>query len=261
MDFARTDRTPEQAAEAVGRRGGAAALASVPAGTPASEGPPQEPPATSGTARQRRQRVCTGFPGCFPFWGRLWEGCCRCCWGWLLLLCAGELSGSVGNGSRVEHRHAAGKPRGQPTGAPGRRGPAQRNFPRPADSAGRSRSPRRRHRAPRNRTPGPPPRGLPKATEGNHGESTGTGTGGNPQRPPTHKRESGQAPDRQQKQRVSADSSCVFLFGRGVWKPVALVAGALPSPRVLAMLRRERGKQREQRPTQACAPTEKPALL
>jgi hypothetical protein len=97
------------------------------------------------------------------------------------------------------------------------------------------------------------------ATDGNHGENTGTH--GNPQRPPTHKGGSGQAPDRQQKQRVSADSSCVFLFGRGVWKPVALVAGALPSPRVLAMLRRARGKQREQRPTQACAPTEKPALL
>jgi hypothetical protein len=44
-------------------------------------------------------------------------------------------------------------------------------------------------------------------------------------------------------------------------KPVALVAGALPSLRVLAKLRRARGKQREQRPTQARAPTEKPASL
>jgi hypothetical protein len=33
--------------------------------------------------------------------------------GLVLLLCAGELSGRAwGNGSRVEHRHATGKPRG-----------------------------------------------------------------------------------------------------------------------------------------------------
>src|ERR1035437_10272737 len=53
----------------------------------------------------------------------------------------------------------------------------------------------------------------------------------------------------------------LFFGGRRWRKPVALVAAALPSPRVLATLRRARGKQREQRPTQARAPTEKPASL
>ena len=68
-------------------------------------------------------------------------------------------------------------------------------------------------------------------------------------------------PERQRRQRVSADSPESLFWGRRLRKPVALVAGALPSPRVLAKLRRARGKQREQRPTQARAPTEKPASL
>ena len=101
-------------------------LASRLAGTAASEGPPQEPPATPGTARQRRQRVCTRFPGCFSFWRRLRRGC-RCCRGWLLLLCAGELSGSAGNGNPVEHHSQATAGAANPrTAQEGRRGPAQK---------------------------------------------------------------------------------------------------------------------------------------
>ena len=40
---------------------------------------PQEPPASPGAARQRWQRACTGFPGCFPFWGRLRRVVAGCC--------------------------------------------------------------------------------------------------------------------------------------------------------------------------------------
>ena len=45
--------------------------------------------------------------GAFLLGERLRRGCCRCCWGWLLLLCAGELSGSVGNGGPVEDHSQA----------------------------------------------------------------------------------------------------------------------------------------------------------
>src|ERR1017187_7908847 len=87
---------------------GGAVLASVPAGTAASEGPPPEPPATPGAERQWRQRVCTGFPGCFLFWGRLRELVAGV--GGRLLLCVGELRGSTTAG----YGHATGQPPGAP---------------------------------------------------------------------------------------------------------------------------------------------------
>src|ERR1035437_1186477 len=45
--------------------GGGGGLASVPAGTAASEGPPGQPPATPGAARQRGQPGCLGFQCAF----------------------------------------------------------------------------------------------------------------------------------------------------------------------------------------------------
>jgi hypothetical protein len=76
----------------------------------------------------------------------------------------------------------------QPTRArPKKDGEARRrNFPRPPGSTGTSRRPR--HRAPRKPTRGPPPPRLPGATDGNHGESTGTGGG---PAAPTHENKSG----------------------------------------------------------------------
>src|ERR1035437_9087081 len=53
------NHTREQTAE------GAGGLASVPAGTAASDGPPAHPPAPPGAARQRRQPVCLGFQCAF----------------------------------------------------------------------------------------------------------------------------------------------------------------------------------------------------
>src|ERR1017187_6166499 len=80
-----------------------AALAFVSAGTAASEGPPGQPPATPGAARQRRQRVCRGFQGAFFSGG----GCGRLVAGvagrLVLLLCAGELEGERGKRQPVEH--------------------------------------------------------------------------------------------------------------------------------------------------------------
>ena len=89
---------------------------------------------------QRRQRVCTGFPGCFSFWRRLRRVCCRCCLGWRLLLWAGELSGSVGNSnwwapSRRSQATGGRQPRTAQKDGEARR----RNFPRLPGSAGRSR--------------------------------------------------------------------------------------------------------------------------
>jgi hypothetical protein len=47
------------------------------------------------------------LPGKLFFVGEAAGACCRCCRGWLLLLCAGELSGSAGNGNPVEHHSQA----------------------------------------------------------------------------------------------------------------------------------------------------------
>jgi hypothetical protein len=87
-----------------GRRQRRRWLPLIPASTGRRDGPPREPLATSGTARQRRQRVCAGFPG---FLGEAVGAYCGCCRGWLLLLCAGELNGGARNGSRVEHNSQA----------------------------------------------------------------------------------------------------------------------------------------------------------
>ena len=142
---------------------------------------------------------------------------------------------------------------GQPTRAPSQdREARRRNLPRPSGSARRSSRTRRwRRKRPaklrgrRYVAHGTGTRTTaamgPGATDGNQGESTGT-DGGPRQRQHTESKGSRQTPDRQQRQRVSADFSCVCFFGRGLHKPVAFVARAGLPPCVLANLGRKRGQ-------------------
>src|ERR1019366_5013597 len=111
-----------------------------------------------------------GLQGSFSLWGRLRGVVAGVAWRRLLLLCAGE---TASGGAPPRHSHATGGSQpvhGQEDGEARRR-----NFPRPPGRAGTGRRPR--HRAPRKPTRGPPPPRLPGATDGNHGESTGTGGG------------------------------------------------------------------------------------
>ena len=129
-------------------------------------------------ARQRRQRAPVGLQGSFSLWGRLREFVAGVAWRRRLLLCAGEAA------SRVErHSHAtrAANPR---TAQEGRRGPAQKlpqaSWPHRKtleDRAVATENPEAALEAvpgARDWTPRPPPPRLPGATDGNHGESTGT---------------------------------------------------------------------------------------
>src|ERR1035437_2267660 len=88
-----------------------AALTSVPAGTTARR-------TATGTTRESRCGAATAATGLhgvsrvLSFLGEAAGGSLPVLPGLVLLLCGGELSGSVGNGSRVEPRPATGKPRG-----------------------------------------------------------------------------------------------------------------------------------------------------
>src|ERR1035437_2817267 len=112
MDFARS-----RPHTGTGSRCGAA-LASVPANTAASEGPPRPPPATPGAARATPPTGLPGLPGCFSLWGRLRGVVAGVAGRLLLLLCDGELRGSAGNSSPVDHHSQA-------TGAANPRAPSQ----------------------------------------------------------------------------------------------------------------------------------------
>ena len=96
-----------------------AALTSVPAGTTARR-------TATGTTRESRCGAATAATGLhgvsrvLSFLGEAAGGSLPVLPGLVLLLCAGELSGRAwGNGSRVEHRHATGKPRGTTNSAHG----------------------------------------------------------------------------------------------------------------------------------------------
>jgi hypothetical protein len=130
MDFARS--RPDTG---TGGRGGGAALASVPARRGRRDGPSREPPATPGAARQRWQRVCTGFPGCFSSGGSLRRVVAGVVGGWLLPLCVGE---TASGGALPRHSHATGgsHPHTAEDGEARRR-----NFPRSPGSAGRRQEP------------------------------------------------------------------------------------------------------------------------
>src|ERR1017187_8579947 len=71
--------------------------------------------------------VCTGFPGCFSFWERLRRVVAGVAERLLLLLCAGELNGSAGNSSPVNHHSQA--TGAATTAQEGRPGPAQKLPP------------------------------------------------------------------------------------------------------------------------------------
>ena len=183
-------------------------LASVPAGTAASEGPPREPPATPGAARATAATGLPGFPRCFLFWGgcgRLGAGVAGAGPAPVCSRLEGGARETAGGGAPPRHGHATGG--SQPAHGPRRTArPGAETSPgllaapeQVGDPAAGGESARRNcaaggtwRTAPATRTPPPrprPPRQL-GATDGNHGQSTGTG-GGLRQRQHT---ESGQSP-------------------------------------------------------------------
>src|SRR5450759_252763 len=114
MDFARS--RPDTG---IGDRGSGAALLSVPAGTAARRDRHDNHRRLPAWHGQRRQRVCTGFPGCFLFWGRLREFVAGVAWRRLLLLCAGEVEWETAAGSSATARPQPGHAGSQLAHGPG----------------------------------------------------------------------------------------------------------------------------------------------
>src|ERR1035437_7775103 len=168
MDFARS-----RPHTGTGSRCGAA-LASVPANTAASEGPPRPPPATPGAARATPPTGLPGLPGCFSLWGRL-RGVVAGVAGRLLLspVCWRNskwwCSATPPGGSHQSTDRTA-KPRGTATSCrPHRKTLEGRAVATENPEAALEAVP-----GARDSTPPPPPPRLPGATDGNHEESTGT---------------------------------------------------------------------------------------
>ena len=110
----------------------------------------------TGTARDSRRgaaTVATGLHGVSRvlfFWGESPEGCCRCCWR-LAPAPVCWRNSKWWCSAAPQPRHG-GQP---PAHGRGRRGPAQK-LPQVSWQRGKkTRTRRRKHRAPRNRTPGP----------------------------------------------------------------------------------------------------------
>ena len=123
---------------------------------------------------QRRQRVCRGFQGSFSFWGEAVRACCQV----VLELSPAPVCWRIERGRGKQQPGGApqqGKPRHgkqPPTHGPGgRRVPAQKLPPASWHRGNKQETPTPSTPEPDTRTP---PRGLPEATEGNHGESTCT---------------------------------------------------------------------------------------
>ena len=76
----------------------------------------------SAAARQRRQRVCTGFPGCFSFLGEAAGACCRCCRG---CSCSCVLENRAGARERAAWRSTTAE---RPVAANRRTGPGRRSW-------------------------------------------------------------------------------------------------------------------------------------
>src|ERR1035437_7854682 len=200
----RMDFCTKPTAHGTSGRGGAV-LVFAPPSTAAGSGRFGNHPRLPARHGQRRQPVCRGFQGAFLFGAVCGILLLVLSGGWLLPPCAGELNWSAGSSRagppQPSHSRGSQPPTAQKDGEARRR-----NFPRPPGSGGGSRRPRRWRRKPPTKLRGrryvahgtshqDPAKRPAGETDGNHGESTGTG--GNPQRTPTHKRESGQAPDRQ----------------------------------------------------------------
>jgi hypothetical protein len=136
---------------------------------------------------QRRQRVCRGFQGAFSFWGEAAGACSRCCWAAAPApVCWPNSKWWCSAAPQPRHGRQPTRVLFRRTARPGAEtSPGLLAAPEQVgDPAAGGESARRNcaaggtwRTAPATRTP---PRGLPGATEGNHGEATDNGHGRQP---------------------------------------------------------------------------------